>query len=638
MTRLLEQDPLVKERRWQNCNSHSMNFELSSGLQGTLDSWCLSPRSKELNGGLIIRRDCAGEYKLEPIGNPLSNIDPVLIMDDAWSDVSSSPRRLQARSFDMIHEHRAADAEVFLNRAIFDGASPQDNPSLDPSEQQSMDFYDDVVWKQSLNPWIEQEYRSSGTEIYYDDAVSKCSSPQDSPSLGLFEEQSMDFHDDVVWNQRLSSWVEKDHTASDTAIYLDGAAIEDTPPQDNRSIGYYEGWSMDRNERKVAQQLGGEWIRQEQRSPDMDIAFHGTALNVYSLSPLRFAVKRYKAALSDMLQSLPENPSLHLPAKQGMDIYKDVMCNYRTSPWIKEDHRSSAMEIYFDEAVTEAYPLSPLKPSSRPNKASLSYILQSPPFEEINDRSPPSSPTKPRCASINNTIDDPCGPVYFDEAMRDAHTPSPLMSAIETNMALSPYISRSSPAEVINDKSPALSQGKPKETSPDENIDDDFGSVYFGHPLGHNYAIGLTESKIPSGCPIGDTSSTQQAARRRPGRLPGTSNKKKTLSATQSKKIAASALKRIEILRKRTKAQAELPMTADPQKGNASKRRKKRRGELRSDHKSKEQLRRESGEFKKRINVLGRIAAYDQQYGGQYDAEKEENQENWERVAYDPDL
>ena len=538
----------------------------------------------------------------------------------------------------MIHEHRATDAKVCLDGAVYGGASPQDNSSLDPSEEQRVDFYDDVVWEQSLSSWIEQEYRSSGTEIYYDDAVSKDSSPQDSPSLGLFEEQSMDFDNDVVWNLQLSHWVEKDHTASDMAIYLDGAAFEDTPPQDNGSIGYYEGWSMNRNDRIVVRQLGSEWIRQEQRSPDMDIDFHGTALNVYSSSPFQFAVNRYKAALSDMLQSLPENPSLHLPVKQGMDIYKDVMCNYRTSPWIKEDHRSSAMEIYFDEAVTEAYPLSPLKPSSRPNKASLSYILQSPPVEEINDRAPPSSPTKPRYASINNIIDDPCGLVYFDEAMRDSYTPSPLMPAIETNMAFTPYISKSSPAEVINDRSPALSPRKPKETSPDENIDDGFGSVYFRHPLGHNYAIGLTESKIPSGCPIGNTSSTLQATRRIPGRPPGTSNKKKALSAAHSKKIAASALKRIGTLRKRTKAQAELPMAADPHEGNASKRRKKNRAELRSDHKSKEQLRRESGEFKKRFNVLGRIAGDKQRNGGQYGAEKEENQENWERVAYDPDL
>lgn len=624
---------MEKERRWQNCNSHSMNFELSSALQDTLDTWCLSPKSEELNGGLIIRRDRAGEYKLEPIVSPLSNIDPTLMFGEAWPDVCAGPHRPQARRLDMIREHRTA--------AIFEGSVPQDNLSLDLSEEQSMksmDCCNDVVWNQPLSPWIEHEHRSSATEIHNDEAVFEDSSPQGNPSLGLSEEQSMDFHSYVVWNQELSPSIEKHHTASDIPIYLDGAAFEDTLPQDNSSIGYCEEWSVDRNDRIVVRKLDCEWIRQEQRSSDMDTAFHEAALNINSSNPFWSATKTDKAAQWDMFQPLPENSSLYLPVEQGMDIYKNVLWNHRASPWIKEDLRSSAMEIYFDEAVSEAYPLSPFRPSPRSNKSSLSYILQSPPFQEINDRSPPSSPTKPRYASPNKNINDLCGPVYFDEVMTDAYMPSSFMQAIETHMASLPYILQPPPAEAINDRSPTLSPRKPRETSLDENIDGGSEPVYFRLPPGHDYATGLTESKILSGRPSGDTSSTPQATKRKPGLPSGTSIKRKTLCAAQSKKIAATALKHIEALRKRAKAQIELSMTADLLEGNASKRRKRNRAELRSDHESEEHPRRWSGEFEKRINVLGRIAGDEKRKGWQYGAEDEENDENCERLAYDPDL
>lgn len=594
MTRLLEQDQVGREgiESLRGCNSHSMNFELSSGLQETLDTWCLSPRSKELEGGLIIRRDQAGEYELEPVNNPLSlsNIRPFLLFDDAGLDVAPGPRWCQARTLDMIHEHQAADAVVWLDGAIFENPLPQDNHSLGHSDEQSMDF----------------------------------------------------FYNDVVWcNQELRSSIERDHRASNTNIYPDGAIFEDPSPSDNHSIGCHEEWSMDMNDRVVVRQLGSECIRGQSRGCDMDIPFHETALNVYSSSPFRFATKTYKAALSDMLHSSSDNCALHLFEEQGMDIYNDVVWNQRTSPWVRHEHRSSNMEIYFDEAVPEAYeyPSSPLKPDLQPNKASLSYILQSPPAEDINDRSPPSSPTKYRYTSPKNNIGHHFGPLYFDEAIPVAYTPSPVMPSIEMHMAPVSHILQSPPVEEINDISPPPSPRKPKDISPDENVNDGgFSPGPFRVPPSDIYARGLTESRSLVGGPIETTSSTPHATKRKPGRPAGSHNKRKNISASQSKKIATTALKRIETLRKRTNTQAELPMTADSQEGNARKRRGKNRAEFKSDHDSEEQPRRESGEFERRLNVIGRIKAEDGRKDMEHRGGDQENQENWERIAYDPDL
>lgn len=592
MTQLLEQDQdqVDKEviERWRGCNDHSMNFELSSGLQDTLDTWCLSPRSRELDGGLIIRRDRAGAYELEPIVNPLSNIDRALIFDNAWPDVGAGPRRLQARSLDIIREHRVVDADVWLARTILEDPLPKDNQCPDLSEKQSMDFYKDVVLDQELNPWIEQEHRPSDVETYLHEAV-----------------------------------------------------FEDPSPPGSHSIGYHEEWSMNMNGRIVVRQQGSECIREQSRGSDMDIPFHETAHNVYSSSPIRFATKTYKAALSDMLQPSPDKHAPHLSEERGMDIYSDMVRKRRTSPWIKEDLRSSDMDIYFDEAVPEAYeyPSSPLKPDLQPNKVSLLYILQSPSAEAIGDRSPPSSPHKPRFASPGKNIDDHFGPVYFDEDMPEAYTPSRLMPSIGRHMTSLSYMLQSPSAEEISGRSPSPSPRKTKETSPDENVD---GGGFSPGPFPifptDNSDRRLTESNILEEMPLEDASSTPQVTKCKRDRPTGTPNKKKTLSAAQSKKIAATALKRIDTLRKRTSTQAELRMTADPQEGNARKRRRKNRAEWKSDLQSEEQLRRGSGEFEKRINVLHRIAGDELRKGRRYGADEKDNQENWERIAYDSDL
>lgn len=592
MMRELEQDQVEREgiERLRGCNSHSMNFELSSGLQETLDTWCLSPRSEELEGGLIIRRDQAGGYELEPVINPLSlsNIDPFLFFGDAGLDVANGPRRRQPRTLDMIHEHQAADAEMWQGGAIFKDPLPQDNHSLGHSIEQSMDFYNDVVWR----------------------------------------------------NQKLRPSIERDHRASNTNIYHGEAIFEDPSPPDNLSIEYHEKWSMDMNDRIVVRQLGSECIRAQSRGSDIDIPFHETALNVYSPSPFLSATKTYQAALSDMLQPSPDNSSLHLLEEQGMDIYNDVVWKRRTSPWVKQEHRSSNMEIYFDETVPEAYeyPSNPLKPDLQPNKASLSYILQSPPAEDINDRSPPSSPTKYRYTSPEKNIDHHSGPLYFDEAMPEAYTPSPVVPSIEMHMASVSHILKSPPAEEISDRSPPLSPIKPKDISPDENVDNGgFSPGPFRVPPSDSYARGLAESRSLVRELIETTSSTAQATKRKPGRPLGSHNKKNKLSTAQSKKIATTALKRIETLRKRS-TQAELLMTADSQEGNARKRRRKNRAKYKSDHDSEDQLKRGSGEFERRLNLIGRIKADNGRKDMEHRGEDQENQENWERITYDPGL
>ena len=522
MTQLLEQDAEMAEMerilRSPGCNGHSMNFELSSGLQETLDTWCSSPRSRELDGGLIIKRDQAGGYELEPFVNPLANIDSALMFDVSGLDAGAGPQTQQGRSLEMNREHSAADAEVWLEGAIFEDPLPQDSHSRHLSKDQGMDVYNSVVWNQSTNPWTRQDQQASDTDICFD---------------------------------------------------LNGSICEDLDPEDNHSINYGEECSMDMDDQIVVQQRGSDWVKQNNRSSDMD--------------------------------------------------------------------------IYFDETVPEAYeyPLSSLKSDIHPNKALLSYTLQSPAAEDINDRSPPSSPTKPRYASSDEGVDDDRGRFdHFHEAMSEAYTPSPLMPSIGTHMASLSHILQSPPAEDINDRTPPPSQKKPKDTSPDEGVDDGGLSLGPFHmpPNDNNHdANGMTESSILARLPLKGASSTPQTTRRKRGRPPGTINKKKTLSAAQAKKIAASSLKRIETLRKRTRAQVELPLTADSQEGNASKRRRKNRAELRLDHESEKQLRR-GGEFERRLNVEGHTEADYVRKSIEHGGEDRENQKIWERPAYDPDL